>query len=80
MIFDENDNIKSMPNNNCCENAVYEYPEERVCHRYFNYEVPHIKKCNTRIINHHIYHHTFIPCYTCCEENVCQNVFDNGCH
>ncbi len=24
----------------CCE-PVYECPQERVCHRYINYEVPH---------------------------------------
>lgn len=56
---------------------VYECPEEKVCHRYICYDVPHIKPCNTKIINHHVYRHTFTPCYTCCEENVVENVF--GC-
>ena len=36
----------------------------------------HIIPCNTRIINHHVYRHTYEPAYTCCEENVCENVFD----
>lgn len=58
---------------------VYECPEERVCHRYINYEVPHIKNCNTRIINHHVYRHTFMPTYSTCEENVVENVFDQRC-
>ncbi len=58
---------------------IQECPQERVCHRYINYEVPHIIPCNTRIINHHIYRHTYTPCYTCCEENVCENVFDGKC-
>ena len=59
---------------------VYECPEERVCHRYICHEVPHIKPCNTRIINHHVYHHTFTPCYTCCEENEFSNVYKkNNC-
>lgn len=58
---------------------VYECPEERVCHRYICHEVPHIKPCNTRIINHHIYRHTFTPTYSCCEENVVSNVYDNNC-
>lgn len=58
---------------------VYECPEERVCHRYICHEVPHIKPCNTKIINHHIYRHTFTPCYTCCEENVLENVYENKC-
>jgi len=39
----------------------------------------HIKPCNTRIINHHVYRHTFTPSYTSCEENVVENVFDRGC-
>ncbi|MBE6155991.1 MAG: hypothetical protein E7164_04470 [Firmicutes bacterium] len=63
----------------CQTMPVYECPEERVCHRYICYEVPHIKPCNTRIINHHVYRHTFTPCYSSCEENVVENVFDQRC-
>ena len=64
----------------CCQSMpVYECPEERVCHRYICYDVPHIKPCNTRIINHHVYRHTFTPCYTSCEENVVENVYDQRC-
>ena len=62
--------------NMCCPN-VCEMPRERVCHRYFCYDVPHIVPCNTRIINHHIYKHSYVPQYTCCEENECCNVYDN---
>ena len=62
------------PQTGCCT-PIYECPQERVCHRYICYEVPHIMPCNTRIINHHIYKHTFRPEYTCCEENVCENVY-----
>lgn len=58
---------------------VYECPEEKVCHRYICYDVPHIKPCNTRIINHHVYRHTFVPTYSCCEENVVENVFERKC-
>ena len=57
--------------------GVCEMPRERVCHRYFCYEVPHIVPCNTRIINHHIYKHKYVPEYTCCEENECSNVYEN---
>ena len=70
----------SMNSDGCCQTVcpnVCEAPRERVCHRYFNYEVPHIIPCNTRIINHHVYRHTYIPQYTCCEENECSNVFDS---
>lgn len=63
----------------CCQNPIYEMPRERVCHRYICYEVPHIMPCNTRVINHHIYRHTFKPEYTCCEENVCENVYGPRC-
>ena len=63
----------------CIASPIYECPQERVCHRYICYEVPHITPCNTRIINHHVYKHTYRPEYTCCEENVCENVFLNRC-
>lgn len=58
---------------------VYECPQERVCHRQTVIEVPHVIPVNTRIINHQIYHHTFTPCYTCCEETEVCNVYDNNC-
>ena len=67
------------PNMGACCMPVYECPRENVCHRYICYEVPHIMPCNTRIINHHVYRHTYRPEYTCCEENVCENVFDRPC-
>lgn len=58
---------------------IYECPRETVCHRYICHEVPHIQPCNTRIINHHIYRHTFTPTYSCCEENEVQNVYERRC-
>lgn len=58
---------------------IYECPRETVCHRYICHEVPHIMPCNTRIINHHIYRHTYTPTYTCCEENEIQNVYERRC-
>ena len=63
----------------CAMMPIYECPQERVCHRYICYDVPHIMPCNTRIINHHVYRHSFRPEYTYCEENVCENVYDRGC-
>ena len=63
----------------CGVMPIYECPQERVCHRYICYNVPHIIPCNTRIINHHVYRHTYQPAYTCCEENVCENVYDRCC-
>lgn len=43
----------------------------------------HVCPINTRIINHHVYKHTYSPCYTCTEENevcdmnpgCCNNIF-----
>ncbi len=58
---------------------VYECPQERVIHREICHEVPHICPINTRIVNHHIYRHTYSPCYTCCEENEICNVTDGCC-
>lgn len=66
-------------NQGCMCEPIYECPEEKVCHRYICHEVPHIKPCNTRIVNHHVYRHTFTPCYSTCEENVVENVFDRKC-
>ena len=53
---------------------VYECPQERCVHRQIIHEVPHVQPINTRIINHHIYRHTYSPCYTCTEENEVCNV------
>lgn len=63
----------------CSMPPVYECPQERVINREFVHEVPHICPINTRIINHHIYRHTYTPCYTCCEENECCNVYEGSC-
>ena len=57
----------SMPG--CVMPPVYECPEERVIHREICHTVPHVCPINTRIINHHIYKHTYSPCYTCCDQN-----------
>ena len=70
-------NESNMNQNTCVCPNVCEPPREKVCHRYFCYEVPHIVPCNTRIINHHVYKHTYVPQYTCCEENECSNVYEN---
>ena len=69
----------------CCPSTmdmcppIIECPKERCCHRYICHEVPHVVPCNTRIINHHIYRHTYTPTYTCCEENEYSNVYEREC-
>ena len=51
-------------------NPIIEPGRERIVNRTFVHEVPHVCPINTRIINNHIFRHTYQPRYTCCEENV----------
>jgi hypothetical protein len=53
--------------------------QERIINRTFVHEVPHTCPIHTRIINHHVYKHTYRPVYTCSEENVCSNVQCGSC-
>lgn len=69
-------NFQSMPM--CCA-PVYECPQERCIHRQIVHEVPHVIPINTKIINHHIYKHTYSPCFTCSEENEVCNVTEPNC-
>ncbi len=67
------------------QNPMMETPtscgvQERVINRTFVHEVPHICPIHTRIINHHVYKHTYRPAYTCSEENVCSNVQCGSCN
>jgi hypothetical protein len=39
----------------------------------------HVVPINTRIINHHVYKHTYNPCFTCTEENEVCNVTEPNC-
>ena len=68
----------SMPSMSYGCDPIVEAPCERVCHREICHNVEHIQPIKTRIINHHIYHHTYKPCYTCCEENEICNVYDQN--
>ena len=40
----------------------------------------HVCPINTRVINHHIYTHTYTPEYTCCEENEKCDVYEGQCN
>lgn len=59
--------------------VIYECPVERCIHRNIVHKVPHIVPVNTKIINHHIYEHSYDTCYTCSEENTFTNVNENRC-
>ena len=70
-------NMMNTPNVPIMNNT--EGVQERVVHRTFVHEVPHVCPIHTRIINHHVYKHTYRPAYTCSEENVCSNVQCGSC-
>lgn len=71
MNYNEMDNYAMMqPQMGDVMSPVIEPGRERVVNRTFVHEVPHVCPINTRIINNHIYRHTYQPRYTCCEENV----------
>lgn len=58
---------------------VVEPTRERCVYRNIIHEVPHVCPINTRIINNHIYRHTYQPRYTCSEENVVTNQQCGSC-
>ena len=53
--------------------------QQRVINRTFVHEVPHTCPIHTRIINHHVYKHTYRPVYTCSEENTVSNIQCGSC-
>ena len=60
-------------------NNMNEGVQQRVINRTFVYDVPHTCPIHTRIINHHVYRHTYRPVYTCSEENTVSNVQCGSC-
>lgn len=48
-------------------------------HRTIVHEVPHVCPIQTKIINHHVYKHTYRPQYSCSEENTVTNVQCGSC-
>lgn len=67
-------------NNTCgCVEPVYECPQERVCTRVFVHEVPHIIPIHTKIVNHHIYKHTYTPTFTESTIETSENIVEPTC-
>lgn len=58
---------------------IMEPVQERVVNRTIVHEVQHVCPIRTRIVNHHVFKHTYQPSYSCCEENVCSEVQENPC-
>ena len=77
-VNNEMDVDVNMMNNNMGP-VTGEGVKERIINRTFVHEVPHTCPIHTRIINHHVYKHTYRPVYTCSEENVCSNVQCGSC-
>ena len=81
--IDNNIDINMMYNGNMINgggvNPVNEGVQERVVERTIVHEVPHVCPIHTRIINHHVYKHTYSPQYTCSEENTVSNVQCGSC-
>lgn len=59
----------------CMMPPICECGHETVCDRYIVHEVPHIIPMHTRIVNHHIFKHTYTPVYTSSECDTCENVY-----
>lgn len=72
--MDMNMNYQSCP---CQNSPIVEPMQEKCVHRTIMHEVPHVCPIRTKVINHHVYRHTYRPEYSCCEENVVSNI-DNG--
>ena len=58
---------------------IIEPMRERVINRTIMHEVPHICPLRTKIINNHVYRHTYTPSYSCCEENTCTTIQCGSC-
>ena len=74
-------NQNVMPNmaNQTMNSPIVEQVQERCVHRTFVHEVPHVCPIRTKIINHHVYRHTYRPEYSCCEENIVSNENTGSC-
>lgn len=85
MNVDVDFNQPSMPGVGGCmaggnmARPIIEPMQERQIHRTIVHDVPHVCPMRTKVINHHIYRHTYQPSYSCCEENTCSTVNCGSC-
>lgn len=68
-----------MPMQGDFSNPVSEPVQQKVIHKTIVHEVPHVCPIHTKIINHHIFKHTYRPEYSCSEENTVSNVQCGSC-
>lgn len=57
--------------------VIYECPRISYVNRTICHTVPHIVPCETRVINRHVYHHTYTPSYKMSECNTKEDVYDD---
>ena len=74
MPFDPNMEI-----NGGAQAPIVEPMQERIINRTIVHNVPHICPLQTKIVNHHVFKHTYQPSYSCCEENVCSEIQCGSC-
>lgn len=58
---------------------IIEPMRERVIQRTIVHEVPHVCPTRTRIINNHVYKHTYRQAHSCCSEDKVTNVQCGSC-
>lgn len=63
----------------CPGDPIIEAPIEKCIKRDICHEVRHICPIHTKVINNHIYRHTYDPAYSCSEENVITNLDQGSC-
>ena len=66
-----------MPGSVSC--PIIEPVQERVVHSTIMHEVPHVCPIRTRVINNHVYRHTYRPSYSCCSQDTVSNVQCGSC-
>ena len=64
----------------CCPtDPVYEAPIQNCVQKDYIHDVTHIVPIHTNVVNNHIYKHSYVPEYSCSEENITTEVYD-GCN
>ena len=61
------------------QSPIIEPMQERQVHRTIMHEVPHVCPMRTKVINHHVFRHTYQPSYSCCEVNTCSTINCGSC-
>ena len=79
-MWQDNKCCPTISEQKCPEDPVYEQPIEKCVQKDFLHEIVHVCPIHTRVVNNHIYKHTYVPEYTCSEENICTNYEECSCN